>query len=180
MVDIVNYAQERSMQSLTFNGRQLSRAGRLLLLSTLGTLLGGCAIATPFRGPGFAAGKVSGVDPGQTVVVALTNATVHSDRREPFDTHTRKVVDTLPAQPGLIGYSVRRELFGDEAWTMTVWRTDADRARFVATDAHRAAMAAGGPALKSVRFSRVEVPARDIPLSWDRAIQLLNEGGRRY
>ena len=151
-----------------------------LLISLLGLCLGGCAIATPFRGPGFIAGRVSGVEPDQPVVVVVTNARVHSDRRAPFDLHTRKVMDSLPAQPGLVGFSVRRELFGDEAWTMTVWKSEADRARFVASDTHRAAMAAGAPALKAVRFSRVEIPAKDIPISWDRAKQLLDEQPRKY
>lgn len=157
----------------------LRRPARLLT-SLLGLWLGGCAIATPFRGPGYMAGKVTGVAPDQSVVVVLTNARVHQDRRAPFDLHTRKIVDSLPAQPGLVGYSVRRELFGDEVWTMTVWKTDADRARFVSSDTHRTAMAAGAPALKSVRFSRVLLPAKDLPISWDRAKQILDEQPRQY
>lgn len=146
----------------------------------LGFLLGGCVISTPFRGPGFVDGKVTNAAPETEVVVSITHATVNRDRRGPFDEHVDRVVKSLPAQPGLIGYAVRKELFGDEVWTMTVWRSEADRARFVASSDHRAAMAAGGSALKAVRFSRVVVPAGELPLSWDRARLLLDSQARSY
>ncbi|MDX2219998.1 MAG: antibiotic biosynthesis monooxygenase family protein [Burkholderiales bacterium] len=146
----------------------------------LGLLLGGCVISTPFRGPGFADGKVTQAAPDTEVVVSITNATVNRDQRGPFDEHVSKVVKSLPGQPGLIGYAVRKELFGDEVWTITVWRSEADRARFVASNEHRAAMAAGGPALKTVRFSRVVVPAQELPLSWERAKVLLDAQPRSY
>lgn len=161
------------------NRFQLAGAARALV-PLLGLLLGGCAVATPFRGPGFTAGKVTSVAPDQDVVVVLTNARVHRALRGPFDAQTSKVVDSLPNQPGLVGYSVRRELLGDEVWTMTVWKSEADRARFVASNSHRTAMIEGSPALKSARFSRVLLPAKDIPISWDRAKQILDEQSRRY
>lgn len=159
---------------------QLPSSALALPAALLGLLLGGCAISTPFRGPGFVDGKVTHAGPDTEVVVAITNATVNRDLRAPFDEHVNRVVNSLPAQPGLIGYAVRKELFGDEVWTMTVWRTEADRARFVASAEHRAAMAAGGPALKAVRFSRVVVKARELPLGWARARQLLDSQPRSY
>lgn len=160
-----------------------SSSGRrplVLLSSLLSLLMSSCVISTPFRGPGFVDGKVTQVAADTPVVISITNAKVDRNTRGPFDDHVKRVVKGLPAQSGLIGFSVRRELFGDEVWTLTAWRSEADRARFVASPEHRAAMAAGGPALKSVRFSRVTVPAAELPLSWERVQQLLESNPRGY
>jgi heme-degrading monooxygenase HmoA len=137
-------------------------------------LLAGCTIATPFRS---AAPAAPGPD---RVVLVLTHAVVEPVRRAAFDEHTRRVLESLPGQPGLLGYSVRRQVLGNEAWTMTVWRDEAARARFVASDVHRAAIAAGAPALRSVRFLRIEIAAAELPLSWSRALALLDEHNSEY
>lgn len=154
-----------------------------LLASLLALLLGttGCTIATPFRGPGYDLWRgPRDLDPDSRVVVSLTHATLKPGRRAPFDEHTRRVIAAIAGQPGLVGYSVRLRLGGEEAWTMTVWRDEESRARFVASPVHAEAMAAGLPSLERVRFRRLVLAAREIPLDWQRAEVLLDEASRGY
>ena len=148
----------------------------LLLPLTLSS--SGCSIAMPFRGPGYDRERgVTVPTPSGSVVVALTEATLDRAKRRPFDRATGTVADGMNAVPGLIGYSFRKRLFGDRAWTMTVW-TDRDALRrFVDSDLHTDAMDAGYPASIGFRFHALDVPADEIPLSWSRALDLLERDG---
>ena len=145
-------------------------------LTALVSLLAGCTFATPYRhlqAPDRSATQ-------RTAIVVLTHVVVDNDKRAPFDEHTRRVIDSLADQPGMLGYSVRRQIFGNEAWTMTVWRDENSRARFVASTVHRSAIAASMPALKSVRTKRLELPLKEIPMEWARALQLLEQPSSTY
>ena len=144
------------------------------------TLLGGCTISTPFKGPGFdRASGVTDSDRDQTVIVALTHAVLGDSRRH-FDQGVDRVVASLDQQPGLIGYSLRKELFGNEAWTLTVWRDTASLEAFVRSGAHRQAMQTGSAELAAASFRRVEVPAAEIPIDWGTALEYLAEPQKSY
>lgn len=148
---------------------------RLPILAMLLVMLGGCTIATPYRSlPGQAA------EPGETRVVALTHAVLDPATRRDFDRQTEKIFNVLGQQPGIVGYSVRRQLFGNEVWTMTVWRDEASRARFVTSQMHRDGIADGGKAVRQGRFVRIEVPAAEAPIPWDRALALLESSAATY
>ena len=145
-----------------------------LLLSILG--LGGCAIATPFQGPGYDRRKGVTIVGKDRVVVALTQAVLHDDgaKRPQFWDYVVQVEATLAERPGFVGYSLRRELLGDNAWTMTVWSDEASLDGFVRSDVHQAAIREAMEALACARFARVEVDRSEIPIAWDRAIGLLD------
>jgi heme-degrading monooxygenase HmoA len=141
---------------------------RTLRLLPLAALLSGCAISTPFKWPGF--DRKAGITiphQGDSVVIALTNAVLDSDTRAPFDDHTQRVYKSIATQPGLIGYSIRREIIGNQAWTATIW-TDEDALRqFVYSPAHLRAMDAGSLALLDSKFVRIRVPVNALPVSWE-------------
>ncbi len=151
----------------------LARTALAGFLSTLGV---GCTIAMPFRGPGMDTLEARG---DQTVLVSITHATVDNDNREAFDDYTRKLADIMDEQPGLIGFSIRKELFGDEAWTMTAWENEEALTAFSRSAPHREAIAAARSALVRAEFRRVPVEASDLPLSWDRALELLAQPRER-
>lgn len=140
-------------------------------LAVLAPLLAACTVATPFR-PGPAGSAAGGEG---TAIVALSHAVLHAEGRDVFDAHLRKIVASLGDQPGLIGYSLRRQWLGNEVWTMTVWVDDASRERFVRGTRHRTAVAEAGGVLKSVRFRRFEHPAGEFPLTWDQALRRLEQ-----
>lgn len=150
------------------------------LLPVLGLLvLGGCKLATPFRGPAASAASHA---PGETAVVALTHVTLgdDTDKNSVFWDHTGRVIDALPGQPGYLGHSVRRELFGNQAWTMTVWRDESSLRAFVQSEVHQTAIRNGFAAVAGARFANVALSRAEIPVSWTGAERILIERGRGY
>lgn len=150
---------------------------KLLRASVLGTLtalaagllaLPSCTISTPLRkGPAM---------PGRgTVILAVTHARLVRARRGEFDRQTRLVSEGLSGQAGLIAWSLRRELLGDEVWTLTVWSDEEALDRFVYEARHRQAMGAGRPALRATRFARAEMAASELPVRWRTALDLLEQ-----
>lgn len=145
----------------------------LLLAVGLSALAGSCALSTPFpRIDMTTAGT-----PDDAVVLVLTHIVVAGDRRDEFDRQTRRVIDSMASRPGLIGYSARRELFGNEAWTMSVWAREADRARFVRSAVHQEAIAQSRSAIVTVRLKRLIVARKDVPRDWAGALELLARPG---
>jgi len=163
-------------QSLPSFSRRLAVAGASLLLLALALALGGCTIATPYRAIQHAQAPAD----GDTVVVAITKAVVDPATRGPFDAQVRAVLRSMPGQPGLVGYSVRRELFGRNLWTLTVWENDAALAAFAKGAAHSEAVRVGSPALQDARFARLTMPRGAPPLSWPAALEILRVSGRDY
>lgn len=147
----------------------------LRCLAPVGLLaLGGCAIGMPYR-------TVSAPpDPGAPVVVALTWATVDPQRRASFDRYTARLLDILPQQPGLLGYSVRREVFGNEAWTMTVWSSDEARRAFVHSPLHQEAILESYAAVTRTRFVRYVASPAELPPRWDDSLRRLQASGSGY
>ncbi|MDJ0942566.1 MAG: antibiotic biosynthesis monooxygenase [Kiloniellales bacterium] len=144
----------------------------LALLSVFG--LGGCAISTPFQGPGYDRRDGVTVDGEGRLVVAVTKAVLRDDgaRRATFWDYVFEVEASLPERPGFVGYSLRRELLGKQAWTMTVWTDEASLAAFVESDIHQAAIREALGALACARFARLEVARDEVPVAWDRALAL--------
>lgn len=141
----------------------------------------GCAIARPFEGPGYDPGR--GVTAGpevQEAVVMLTWARLDGDKRDAFDDHIDIIMERIDTQPGLIGSSFRIEILGDEVWTMSAWENAEALRRFVKSELHLDAMVAGAPAVVDMKFSQLTVPRRDIPISWDRALETLAAQSQRY
>ena len=148
-------------------------------MGILGILLFyGCTISTPFSGPKYK--QEPGAD--EKVIVGLTKAVTGDDRKKNkvFWAYTRRVEKSLQDREGFIGYSMRKQLFGKEAWTMTVWDNETSLDAFVRSDLHQEAMKEGWPALVSASFARIEIDRDEIPISWERAEELLNEYGRDY
>ena len=155
------------MQFQTAFSRMESRA--LMALAVV-PLLGACAISTPF--PRL---KMSGAGADDQVVVVLTHIVVDANQRSEFDRQTRRVIDSLPSHSGMLGYSARRQIFGNEAWTMSMWASDADRAGFVRSAVHQEAIAKSAPAIVNIQLKRLSLTRKDVPAGWPRALELLAE-----
>ncbi len=151
------------------------------LLALLGTVCvagAGCAVSSPFRGPGVSrwSGRLN-LDPEQSVVVAWTQARLDPDRRKSFDQATHRVFRELGSQPGLLGYSVRTRIGAAEVWTMTVWMDEASLDAFLASKLHRSAIRDGRGSLVGGRTLRRSFPAAKVPLPWAMAEGLLEREG---
>ena len=101
------------------------------------------------------------------VVVAVTRGRIDRNYRAEFDRQTQRVVDAIAQQPGLLGYSVRRQVCGNTVWTLSVWESKDDLAHFIASPAHRCAIARSGVAVLTMQSWRKDVTVAQLPKSWD-------------
>ena len=150
----------------------------LLLLSSFF----GCVINTPLKGPGVDSGSGEMKDGAETVFVGLTYALLVDDPKlhSTFWSHVGKVEASLPGHPGFVGYSKRKRLFGNEAWTMTIWTDEKSLKDFIESEVHQTAIRESMRALDSAAFARIELKREEIPLSWKSAQQMLDKYGRHY
>jgi heme-degrading monooxygenase HmoA len=137
--------------------------------------LGACTVSMPYR----SVERGATGSPDDKLLVSVTHATLDPDKRAPFDRHTMLVNSAMLAQPGLVAYSLRRELLGNDVWTLTIWRDEASRTNFFMSEQHQQAMASGSGAIETMRYRRMEIRRSELPFSWDRALQLLNESADR-
>lgn len=140
-----------------------------------------CVISTPFKRTDTGQ-EAANIGEQNRVIVALTHATLKQgkDHKHNFYRYVDSVVDSMEAQQGMLGYSIRRQLFGREAWTMTVWQDQDSLLAFKTGDAHSQAMQFGSSSLESAVFAQVEISPSEIPLKWAQAEQILEQQGRRY
>lgn len=139
------------------------------MLSAISAWLSGCAIGTPW--PRIESRPEAGAQ--APVVLVLTRVVVDGPNRSEFDRQNRRVLDSMPTHPGLIGFAARRELFGNQGWTMSVWVDDEARRRFVGSTVHREAMQQARPSLLTVDTRRLTVARQDLPQGWEQALALL-------
>jgi len=143
--------------------------GRLAALTS--AFLTGCTISTPQRVRPLAKGD----NPDAQVFVSVTGARVQSGERAEFDRLTRRLHTTLEGQPGLLSHSIRREVFGLQAWTLTAWSSEAARDSFFRSPMHLEAMTTSAKLLAEVRVRRLTLRRNELPLSWNRALELLEK-----
>lgn len=136
-------------------------------------LLAACAVSTPF--PKLQ--EVGNEKENEKVVLVLTSISVDAKNPGEFDRQTRNVIDSMASQRGLLGYSARRELFGNEAWTMSVWESDGERANFVRSAVHQDTIAKSASSIVNVQLKRLTLTRKEIPANWASAIELLAEPG---
>ena len=150
----------------------------MLVLTAALLVLTGCAISTPWPRPALAGADRS----DDLVVLVLTRVVVDPEQRGEFDRQNSRVMASMNSHPGLIGYAARRELFGDQGWTLSVWANDEARAAFVRSAVHREAIAKSLPALRGVELKRLTVARKDLPANWDQVLRLLADpdGRRNY
>jgi hypothetical protein len=154
------------------------RGASAVLLSTLAALLNACAIGTPW--PRLAPVSAGAAD--DTVALVLTRVVVDAKQRGEFDRQNRRVLASMDQHAGLVGYAARRQLFGNQGWTMSVWLNDEARAAFVRSAVHREAIARSMPALLTVELKRLTVARKDLPADWDAVLRMLADpdGRRNY
>lgn len=116
------------------------------------------------------------------VIVVITEVRLGGDgsQRSRFWNQVWTVEKSLPKQPGLVGYALRREIFGTTAWTMTLWKDEASIRAFMRSAVHRKAVTDGLPATIDTRFVRFRRLKDADPPDWAEAIDQLTRNGRSY
>lgn len=144
--------------------------------------LAGCSVSTPFAGPDGRGANFASASPDAVAVLSITHITLKDDRvlRSQFWDAVGRIDRAMLSQPGLLGYSRRTEILGDEAWTATVWRDEASLVAFLASPAHAAAMREQRDVFTDARFARVRMPERQVPTAWNDLLTLLERNARAY
>lgn len=138
------------------------------------SLLGGCRVGHPFRGPGYDPDRgVVHPDVVGQVLVVITRGDIEAGGGRKFANELRAVLDSMHGQDGLVGYSVRKELLGSRVWTMSVWIDRVSVERFVNSPAHARAMAQGGIPRAPFVAAYTQIDVSRVPLSWREAERLL-------
>ncbi len=151
---------------------------RLLVVLFLLTSLQACLpISTPVKYI-----DIDGVSGSDELLVVLTSTRVDNQRssKERFELFLTNIIDHIDTQPGLYGYALRKELFGDRAWTMTAWTNEHAMLSFKSSPTHLPAMQEASEILNAATFARMVVKVDDFPLDWKRAIWILETNGDHY
>jgi heme-degrading monooxygenase HmoA len=134
-----------------------------------------CSLSMPFR----SSKALDNILPDALVTIGITHVTLGADSKnnDIFWKYTTQVLDSLPNHKGYLGHKVRKQLFGNEAWTMTVWADERSLNGFVQSDVHTTAIQQGLNAVSKARFVRLNINRSKIPLSWDDAEKIMDEKG---
>jgi heme-degrading monooxygenase HmoA len=139
----------------------------------LTNFLANCTVGTPFTKSNQS--KQLTLKDNQKIILSITEAHTSGSIFDRF-TFWRRVSDVrndLDNNQGYLGGAIRREIFGSKAWTMTAWVDEQSLEDFVLSREHDRAIKEGSKALAKANFYRKEMEWRQVPLSWEEAIQEL-------
>ncbi len=145
------------------------------LLSSALLLVAGCTVGTPW--PRIDATPID--DEERPVVLVLTHVRLEPGNRKPFDQANRRVLASMKGQPGLLGFAARRQVFGHEGWTMSIWTDEASVSRFVSSSVNWEAIRQAEPSLIAVTTRRLTMRRPELPANWAEALALLEGAGAR-
>lgn len=153
---------------------KLNRLLKVTAWTAAGLALTAFSISTPFVYP---QGKAA---IAQNAKLVVTHAFIQDGKSGPFYSRSEEVVKSLKGQPGLLAYSVRRQLFGNQAWTLTVWDSERSKSAFIRSSAHQSAMAEASSVLSCARFLRVDWSGEIKNLDWDEVLGRLDTESVSY
>lgn len=153
---------------------KLNRLLQMTSLTLAWVALSAFSISTPFVYPQGKAIKASNAK------LVVTHAFIQEGKSGPFYSRSEEVVESLKNQPGLLAYSVRRQLFGNEAWTLTLWDSENSKSAFIRSSAHQLAMAEASSVLSCARFLRVDWSGEVKNLDWDNVLDRLDTEAVSY
>lgn len=153
---------------------KLNRLLQVTSLAVAGLALTAFSISTPFTYPRGNAVKANNAK------LVVTHAYIREGQSTPFYSRSEDVVKSLKDQPGLLAYSVRRQLFGNQAWTLTLWDSENSKSAFIRSSAHQKAMAEASSVLHCARFLRVDWSGEVTNLGWDEVLERLDTESVSY
>ncbi|MGC8660191.1 MAG: DUF3291 domain-containing protein, partial [Desulfomonilaceae bacterium] len=110
-------------------------------------------------------------DPKGTFVAFLTYLPLKRRRMIPrFLFYTIRVLIQLNKSSGLVGYSLRADLFRKNFWTLSVWEDESALRDFAFKGFHRGVMKLLRDDMGSTRFIKWTMKGIDIPPSWEDAM----------
>ncbi len=97
----------------------------------------------------------------------------HSWQIPHFLLHTARIMGQLRKSRGLLGYSLRAELWAKRFWTLSAWQDETVLQAFVLAAPHSQTMRAMATRMGATRFIRWPVKGSELPISWEEALRRL-------
>lgn len=143
-----------------------------LLVLAISLFASGCRLSRPFRGPGYDPDlERLRSDLPESLLVAITAGRIESGASQTFSEDLTGVEERLEKSPGLVGYALRRELFGRKVWTLSIWESPAALRRFAMSAEHTEAIRRDS--IPEAKTLTLQLPRSELPLSWDKVDELL-------
>jgi hypothetical protein len=145
---------------------------RIIFMLIVGVVLSSCSISTPFK---FIEGRAP-LEADREVLVVFTHVVLGEDDslNELFWRYTFQIEQSLSQARGVVGHSVRKKIFAEEAWTMSAWEDEQSMNEFVRSGLHAEAAVKAGGAISRVEYARMRVRISQLPLSWSVAESALS------
>ncbi len=150
--------------------RRCSVATFLILVG----LLGGCKVGSQFKLVDKSAIELA-ENRSLLLVITYIETGTDSAKNRVFWRHVRHVFTTMEQHDGLVGYAVRRELFGNKGWTISVWQDEESKKKFVDSKPHREAIKNGLPALTKTIFISLPINAKQLPMKWHEIDKIVSD-----
>ena len=115
-------------------------------------------------------------DPDRQYVILLSFLPLRHGWQVPqFLLHTMRITGQLRRSRGLVGYSLRAELWAKRFWTLSAWQDEAALQAFVRARPHSQTMTAMASRMGMTRFIRWAAKGSELPVSWEKAIRRWRE-----
>lgn len=139
---------------------------KFFYIATISILLEACTIGRPLRSLGHSSNpKFKAVNDVDVVYVGATHA-ILKDGAGQFVKDTFMVYDELENFDGFLGASVQKEIWGNQVWTFSVWKSSADLKEFTKSDIHKKAIRSSGHFIEKIRSGSLALKKKDVPSNW--------------
>ncbi len=116
--------------------------------------------------------KCAAPDPNRSYVALLTYLPLKRYPMIPrFLFYTARVLVQLSKSNGLVGYSLRANLFKNNFWTLSLWEDESALRNFAFKGFHKGVMKLLRNDMGPTRFIKWAVKATDVPPSWEDAMR---------
>ena len=116
------------------------------------------------------------------VVLSITYIEINKSSSElsKFWEHVFSIRNKMNENPGVLGVSIRKSIFSNKAWTMSIWEDESSLENFVEGERHRTAIKEGRTTILKTKFYRSTIKYSELPISWEDAERLVEEKGIEY
>ncbi|HJU10080.1 MAG TPA: hypothetical protein VJ728_04345 [Candidatus Binataceae bacterium] len=111
-------------------------------------------------------------EPDRQYLILLTYLPLKQGWHIPtFMLHTTRIRGQLRRSRGLVGYSLRAELWAKRFWTLPAWQDEIALQTFTQGRPHSDTMIAMTPRMGATKFIRWKLKGSELPPSWDEALK---------
>ena len=148
----------------------------IILLFSFSSFINSLTFSTPFKEFN------SNFPKEKDVILSITYIEINKSSSElsKFWEHVFSIKNKMNENPGVLGVSIRKSIFSNKAWTMTIWEDESSLENFVEGERHRTAIKEGKTTILKTKFYRNTIKYSELPISWENPERLVEEKGVEY